>query len=199
VAIHFEGVRSRTLRFRADRIDRSAGVLRLTDYKAGKPISNAKGPATRQAKFFREIAAGRLLQVPAYAFEADSAESASRQAVGRYLFARPDLEDGPAVQEAGSDDEVVREHFGRALRTLLAVWESGSFFPRLLDAAGRSEPDQCGRCRVSQACLRGDSGARARMGRWLERRAARLSGGAGAAHPAEEALYAAWKIDEVKQ
>jgi hypothetical protein len=211
VAIHLEGVRTRTLRFRADRVDRSAGILRLTDYKAGKPISEAKRAATREARFLAEITAGRLLQVPAYAFEtgsfeatsaratsskATSSRATSSRAVGRYLFARPDLDDGAAVQETGSDDEVVRERFGRALQILLTVWESGSFFPRLLDPAGRKEPEQCGRCRVSQACLRGDSASRARLVRWLERRAARRG---GAVHPAEEALHAAWGIEEVKQ
>jgi RecB family exonuclease len=198
VSIDFEDGGSRVLRFRADRVDRSGGALRLTDYKAGKPVSDRKKPETRRAHFLDGIASGRLLQVPAYAFEAGAASDPSRRAVGRYLFAKPDLEDGPAVQETDSGDEPVRECFEKALRILFAVWETGSFFPRLLDAQGRKEPDQCGWCPFSEACLRGDTAARLALGRWLEGRATPRRGGAGALQPAEEVLCAAWRIGEVK-
>jgi hypothetical protein len=198
VPIRFEDGRSRVLRFRTDRLDRAAEALHLTDYKAGKPISEAKTPKTRRAHFLKAIAAGRFLQVPAYAFHASSVGSGSRKVVGRYLFANPDLEDGPALQEADSEDGEVREAFDRALAVLFAAWEAGSFFPRLFDEKGE-EPQLCELCSFSQACLRGDSGARLALGRWLERGAAQRSGGPGALHPAEEALYAAWKIAEVQR
>jgi RecB family exonuclease len=199
VSIDFEDGRTRVLRFRADRVDRSGGALRLTDYKAGKPVSDRKKPETRRAHFLDGIASGRFLQVPAYALEAGSDSDPSRRTVGRYLFARPDLEDGPALQETDSEDDPVRECFENALRILFAVWETGSFFPRLLDAQGRKEPDQCEWCPFSQACLHGDSGARLALAHWLERCAARRGVGASALHPAEEALYAAWKIAEVER
>jgi RecB family exonuclease len=194
VSIPAEDGQSRVLRFRADRIDRFEAGLRLTDYKAGKPISGAKTPETRRAKLLEEIAAGRRLQGAAYAFGAGSAADRSHQAVGRYLFASPDLEDGPAVEEVDSGDAEARERFEAALRILFAVWEQGSFFPRLVDAKSRSEPDQCERCEFSEACLRGDSGARARLLRWLERASA-----PGARPPlggAEAALLAAFGIAE---
>ncbi|HSG38970.1 MAG TPA: hypothetical protein VLE27_04970, partial [Thermoanaerobaculia bacterium] len=50
----------------------------------------------------------------------------------------------------------------------LAAWEAGSFFPRLVDTDGRSEPGRCGFCTVAEACLRGDSGARQRLYGWTQ-------------------------------
>ena len=137
------------------------------------------------------------VQVPAYASHVGSAPSGSRKVVGRYLFAKPDLGDGPAVQEASSEDGEVREAFARSLAILYAAWEAGSFFPRLFDQKGE-EPRLCKSCSFSEACLRGDSAARLALGRWLESRATPRSGGAGAFHPAEEVLCAAWRIGEVK-
>jgi hypothetical protein len=169
--------------------------LRLTDYKAGQPISDAKTPEKRREKLLEEIAAGRRLQAAAYALGAGSAADRSHRAVGRYLFAGPDLEEGPAVEEVDSGDEEARERFEAALRILFAVWEQGSFFPRLVDAQSGSEPGQCESCPFSQACLRGDSGARARLLRWLERASA--PGARRPLDPAEGALLAAWGIAEV--
>jgi hypothetical protein len=197
VRIRFEDGRSRALHFRADRLDRLAEALRLTDYKAGKPVSEAKKATKRREHFLEGIATGRFLQVPAYAFHEGSTPSGSHQVVGRYLFAKPDLEEGAAVQEASSEDGVVRETFDRALEILYAAWEAGSFFPRLFDQRGDESPT-CKSCPVSQACVRGDSGARLALEHWLEGRVAQHGGGTGARHPAEEALRAAWRIGEVE-
>jgi RecB family exonuclease len=196
VSIDFEDARSRVLRFRADRVDRSDGALHLTDYKAGKPVSKASGLAKRREHLLTGIAAGRFLQVPAYAFHAGFG-TAREVVVGRYLFARPDLDSELAVQEASSEDGEVRQAFDRALGILYAAWEAGSFFPRLFDRKG-DEPQACTYCPFSEACLRGDSGARLALAHWLEGGAWQGRGGAGALHPAEEALRAAWKIDEVE-
>jgi hypothetical protein len=197
VPIRFEDGRSRVLHFRADRLDRSAEALQLTDYKAGEPVSDRKKPKTRRADLLKRVAAGRFLQVPAYAFHAGSGNGGSREVVGRYLFAKPDLEDGPAMQEASSEDAELREAFERALEILYAGWEAGSFFPRLFDQKG-DEPPPCRQCPFREACLRGDSGARLALERWLEGSAARRRRGAGALHPAEEAFRAVWGIAEVK-
>jgi len=196
VTIRLEDGGSRALHFRADRVDRTADTLQLTDYKAGKPVSNTKRPATQRKHFLRGIAEGRLLQVPAYAFHTGSDPSGAHKVVGRYLFAKPDLGDGLAVQEAVSEDAEIREAFERTLGILFAAWEAGSFFPRLYDQKQGKEPDQCQSCAVSQACLRGDSGARLALAHWLEGSAQRRRDGAGALDPAEEALYRAWKIAE---
>jgi hypothetical protein len=171
--------------------------LRLTDYKAGKPISDAKKPETRREKLLEEIAAGRRLQAAAYALGGGSGAEGSEKAVGRYLFASPDLGDGPAVQELDSGDLEARERFEDALRILFGVWENGSFFPRLVDATTRSEPGLCETCRVSEACLRGDSGARARLLRWLERASA--PDARRPLDPAEAALLEAWRIEEARR
>jgi hypothetical protein len=197
VPLRFEDGRSCVLHFRADRLDRSAEALQLTDYKAGKPASVAKQSETRRRHFLEAVAAGRFLQVPAYAFHEGSTPRASRKVVGRYLFAKPDLEEGSAVQEACSEDGEVREAFDRALAILYAAWEEGSFFPRLFDEKG-DEPRSCKSCPFSQACLRGDSGARLALARWLEGRVEPGRDRAGARHRAEEALRAAWSIGEVE-
>ena len=49
---------------------------------------------------------------------------------------------------------------------LLRAFRAGAFGPRLEDASG-NEPRQCDWCEVSSACVRGDSGARHRLARWL--------------------------------
>jgi hypothetical protein len=197
VAIHFEDGRSRVLHFRADRLDRSAGALHLTDYKGGRPVSEAKQAKTRRDNFLKGVAAGRFLQVPAYAFHADSGRGGIDKVVGRYLFAKPGLEDGPAVQEASSEDREVRGVFDRALEILYAAWEAGSFFPRLFGQKGET-PATCKSCPFSEACLQGDSGAHLALAHWLEGPAAQRRGGAGALHPAEGALRDAWRLGEVE-
>jgi RecB family exonuclease len=194
VRVRLEARGDRVLRFRADRLDSAGDALRLTDYKAGKPVSEAKGAAKRREHFLAGVAAGRLLQVPAYAFHAGS--GGSRKVVGRYLFARPDIEDEPAVHEVSSEDGEIREVFDRTLEILFGSWEGGSFFPRMLDEKG-AEPQLCKSCPFSEACLRGDTGARRALARWLQRRAEPPSGESGAQHPAEVAFLAAWRIAEV--
>jgi hypothetical protein len=74
---------------------------------------------------------------------------------------------------------------------VLAAWEAGALFPRLVDVAGRQEPARCRFCRVAEACLRGDSGARSRLAAY----AAHVSGtGNGAAGSVTAAFAGAWLL-----
>jgi hypothetical protein len=59
---------------------------------------------------------------------------------------------------------------------VLAAWDAGALFPRLVDPAGRNEPSRCKLCRVAEACLRGDSGARSRLLELAEQAPAGFSG-----------------------
>ena len=149
--------RTRALHFKADRVDAAAGAsgLVLTDYKTGKPFSPARSPEARRRAFLRRVQEGRSLQAVAYQL------GGGPLAVGRYLFLRPEL-DEPAVEVRPEDAPAVAG-FGAAVAAVLAGRDGGAFFPRLVDPAGRQEPSRCKLCRVAEACLRGDSGARSRL------------------------------------
>ena len=149
----------RIIHFRADRVDRAAkkGSLTLTDYKTGKPISNAKTQTTRDKHFRAKVEVGTHLQAAAYA--------ASREdppARGRYLFLNPDLEDDLVEAVLDHEHEAVKTIFPATAGALLGAWEAGVFYPRVEDPDGK-EPNVCKWCDVAEACLRSDSGARRRL------------------------------------
>jgi RecB family exonuclease len=178
----------RELRFRADRVDRVEGVLRLVDYKTGAPVATQKKAETRRRALLRGVAEGRSLQAVAYALGARALGSST--ALGCYASLAPDLE--PELRVAGlrADDEDAEVVFGAALRSVLAAFDQGSFFPRLQRAGSDREPDACEWCDVKEACLRGDSGARARLAAWA------AAPPAGADSPAERALLGLWSLGE---
>jgi RecB family exonuclease len=154
--------REREIGFRADRADRVGGRLLFTDYKTGKPFADQKGAAARDKAFARAIAEGRALQAPLYA------RGGGADAVGRYVFLREDVPDeARSLSVSGADP--LAGVFDTTLRTLLEVWDRGAFVPRLRRADRDEEPGACRFCELKDACLRGDSGARRRLERWLER------------------------------
>ncbi|HET9225842.1 MAG TPA: PD-(D/E)XK nuclease family protein [Thermoanaerobaculia bacterium] len=170
--------RTRTVRFRADRVDLlDGGVLRRTDYKTGRPISDKRGEQTRRRHFLEKVRAGTHLQGVAYGL-------ASKESVGRYLFLKPGLE--ARVFEAGPEDRDLVEAFHSAVRSVLAAWDAGAFFPRVVDPAGRGEPGRCKVCEVAEACMRGDSGARLRLFEWAEL--------LDSSDPQEAALLQVWRL-----
>ena len=170
--------RTRSVRFRADRVDLlDGGVLRRTDYKTGRPISDKRGEQTRRRHFLEKVRAGTHLQGVAYGL-------ASKESVGRYLFLKPGLE--ARVFEAGPEDHDLVEAFQSAVRSVLAAWDAGAFFPRVVDPAGRGEPGRCKVCEVAEACMRGDSGARLRLFEWAEL--------LNPADPQEAALLQVWRL-----
>jgi hypothetical protein len=179
------GGMARRLRFRADREDLVNGYRRFTDYKTGKPLSEARDAAQRRRQLLADISSGKRLQAVAYVLAAGD-----KKAIGRYLFLRPDL--APAIREVTVEagDGEARAAFAAAAGAALAAWDAGSFFPRLVDPAGRREPSRCSFCTVAEACLRGDSGARRRLYQW----AARARAVAPPVHPAEAALLAVWEL-----
>jgi hypothetical protein len=177
----------RALLFRADRADAGPGGLELTDYKAGRPFSSAAEASKRSETLRARIAEGRLLQAAAYA------RAGARGASGRYLYVRPDLEPDRAVCEVAAGDDEARGHFEAAVLALSEAWERGSLTPRLLKADLSDSPDACKWCVVSAACAQGDSGARQRLARFVERHAAEPGALESAA---ERALLRAWRLGQ---
>jgi hypothetical protein len=162
--------REREIAFLADRVDRVGGRLVFTDYKTGRSRVDQKKDAARDRAFVREVAGGRALQALLYA------RAGGAGALGRYLFLREDVPDHARSLYAGGDAGPLAAAFDAAVATLLELWDRGAFFPRLREADGDDEPGACRTCTVKDACLRGDSGARRRLERWLEQ-----AGGAGSA------------------
>jgi RecB family exonuclease len=176
------GGERREIRFRADRVDLVDGKsLRLTDYKTGRPISIAKGESTRARHFLHGVAAGRFLQAVAYRM-AGGGE-------GRFLFLGDDLEPDAVEFKATGEDAMLSAAFERSTRSVLDAWEAGVFAPRLVDYGLEKEFAGCSRCEVSQACLQQDSGARARLVRWIEARDARRR-----RFPGEDEMLAWWDL-----
>lgn len=153
--------RARSLAFRADRVDRAGGSVRLTDYKTGKPFSAATRDVNKQRMLLRAVAGGSWLQAAAYALAAGAGGS------GRYLFLRPDITDAARVFEASGDDPMIRHELYRAATVLLAAWDAGAFFPRLVVPDGSKALPRCAFCRFREACSEGDSGSRRRLLAWM--------------------------------
>jgi RecB family exonuclease len=147
--------------FRADRVDRGPDGLRLVDYKTGKLPKGVTRASHWPSALGRALEGGMLLQAPAYA-RADGVEVAE----GSYLFAHPDVDPEAARFGVKPGDAAVASRFEQSVGSLLRAFRAGAFAPRLEDASG-NEPRQCDWCEVSSACVRGDSGARHRLARWL--------------------------------
>jgi hypothetical protein len=184
--------RPRAIRFTADRVDLSdlhgEAAPRWTDYKTGKPFSDHKREDKRRERFLDRVRRGRALQGVAYRL------AGGGRAHGRYLFLAPGLDEGARELLVSPGDAELETAFADAARAALTAWDAGAFFPRVVDPAGREEPNLCRFCEVAEACLRGDSGARGRLAEWARR--AHEAEEAGPAHPAEAALLAVWDLED---
>ena len=154
---------TRALAFKADLVAREGDALALSDYKTGRPFSTGARDDTRRKALLARVAAGQALQGPAYQLGAGAG------ARGRYVFVRPDVADDQARVEVDAGDEELLAAFRNTVTVLVRGLERGVFVPRLLDASRAAEPARCGYCDVAEACLRGDSGARRRLGQFAER------------------------------
>ena len=184
-AVHVNG---RALHFRADRVDARPGGALLTDYKTGKPVSDAVKPETRRERLEQKVREGSHLQASAYA-RAQAEAGGAGAAIGRYLYLRPDLDPAVASVEVDADAPDLREPFEQAVGALLSARETGCFSPRLVGDQDE-EAGSCQRCEVKEACLWGDSGARGRLRRWLDAPADETASEAEAALRSLFALYA---------
>ena len=152
-------------------------MVRLTDFKTGKPANVAQRASSREGGHLARVAQGGLLQSVAYALAAGSASE------GRYVYLGPDTPDHARRFPVRADDAAFVEAFHGALRVVLEGWDRGAFFPRLVGPDLELEPRTCTRCATKQACLRGDSGAKGRLVDWMRQRASGRRVGA-----AEEAV-----------
>jgi hypothetical protein len=155
--------KEREIYFKADRVDRGDGALRLVDYKTGKPPAVQKGESYRTRDLHEKVRRGELLQSVAYALA--GAELGFPETEGVYVHLVSD--DVPAhefVTKASDQDFV--DDFSQAVGTVLEAWDQGSFVPRLAKPESDEEPSHCEWCNVKEACLRGDSGARMRLVEW---------------------------------
>lgn len=149
----------RLVRFRADRLDAEGDRRRYTDYKTG---ARPRGAGDRES-VLGGVRAGRFFQAAAYVHDGGA------EAEGRYLFLRPDLEETERVISISGGDRELLASFEESARKLLAAWDAGVFFPRLVAADEDVEPPLCRSCRFAEACSRRDSGARGRLRRFAER------------------------------
>lgn len=149
---------ARSLRFRADRLDRTDDGLSVTDYKTGAPPTVSVRDEVKARNLLKEMHAGKLLQAAAYARIEDGA-------TGRFLFLRPDVPDDARVHAVGPGSEEAQEVFREVVGRVLAALDEGTFPPRLVKPGG-DESDVCRGCDFTVACLRGDSGARRRLADW---------------------------------
>jgi hypothetical protein len=171
----------RHVMFQADRVDKAPGGLVIwTDYKTGRPIATAKRPEYRRRQFLDRVRRGSNLQAVAYLLGSDG------ESKGRYLYLRPGLDGGERELAVTNTDQEFIEAFAAASEAVLAAWETGSFFPRVVELDGRKEPARCGFCSVAEACLRNDSGARQRLYEW--------TGRVAEARPEEMALLRVWRL-----
>jgi hypothetical protein len=152
----------RTIAFRADRLDRGPAA---TDYKTGRPLSNAKGAETRLGHLLRKVSRGRVLQAVVYALAGPSDEG-----IGRYVALKPDIGDAPPesrVVVAEASNESLRDAFWDAIEAIEAALEAGAVFPRVREADGR-KADHCRFCSVAEGCRWDDSTFRQRLVTLLE-------------------------------
>lgn len=171
VAVEVEGEApgsggARPVRFRADRVDRDASGLVLTDYKTGRPASDAKQEATRRRHLLRQVAKGRALQAAAYAA---AGGGGSR---GRYLWLRPDLGRAPEAERTAvvpASDPGFAAAYAEAVEAVAQALDAGTMFPRVEEVGSDRVPDHCAYCAVAEACRRDDSGFRRRLVEWMAR------------------------------
>ncbi len=198
VTVHDGSGAPRVLRFLADRVDASTSpagaTLRLTDYKTGRPLSKGKRQSTRDKKHLAEVRSGLRLQAVAYRLAALALSQASATGggglggpspavEGRYLFLDPEIGEREMAEFAvGGGDAELTAAFHDAVTTLLDAWDTGAFFPRVVDPVSETEPTRCQYCEVSEACVRGDSGARLRLLKWNRERAGTATTAAEGAH-----------------
>jgi hypothetical protein len=173
------------LRFRADRVDRDGQALRWLDYKTGRPFARQQGAAYRKKALLQRVRSGEHLQAAAYAAAARELGGPDGSGAYAFLAADDELDAAQRMLVADAGDEELARVFEAAAAALLGARQEGSFFPRLVEPDLEEEPRRCRFCSVKEACLRGDSGARARLERWVEERPAHPG-------PAERALRGAW-------
>lgn len=156
-----------TLDFRVDRVDRDGETVVLTDYKSWTPESLHE-KVGGDSKHLAAIRQGAHLQPAAYV-----AALGGAPARGRFLaLGEPSEEEERVEIEArleSGDVEALRA-LAEAARRATAALATGRLPPRLVDPGGFELGPACAWCRVAEACLQWDSGARRRLREWTQER-----------------------------
>lgn len=141
--------------FRADRAETIAEKPVLTDYKTGNPKDVGKTEANQRKKIEMFIREGTLLQGMGYAHMFVDSQ-------GRYSYLKPNLD--PRMQSLAMDrgETDLVDAFKDSTQILATAMQKGIFFPRVEMWNGKPGK-ACEYCDVSEACMRGDSGRRARF------------------------------------
>ncbi len=172
----------RELRFRVDRTEEIGGDVFYTDWKTGNLEVDAKKEDSRDRQYVKQVAAGKLLQGHTYALDGVRA---------RYVYLAPKHDEALRVLEADAGG-AQQAAFEASVATLLAARDAGAFPPRLRKRDEDQEPGTCSRyCDIRQACLRGDSGVRRRLGAWLD-----ATSDVDDASSVEKAARAVWQVSE---
>ncbi|MEL6341620.1 MAG: PD-(D/E)XK nuclease family protein [Myxococcota bacterium] len=159
----------RPVYFKADRADLEGGRLRLTDYKTGRPIHTGKMPETRLRNFLKQVRSGKRLQASTYTL---AQVDGLPERVGRFLFLNPESEEYARDFSVEGGDRDFMDATGEAFSAVIAAWDQGVFFPRVVDPGGLRQGDACKSCDARQACRLGDSGFRQRTVDGIRRRTA---------------------------
>lgn len=157
---------ARRLAFRADRADFDGERAVLVDYKVWTPRKLAERRG--EGKLAAAVATGRDLQPVAYV-----AALAGRPATGRFLALGPSEEEGEGDARALEVDETSSAELAalaRAVEVAARAGAEGRWLPRLVDPTGDARGRACRYCRLLEACIQEDSGARLRLARWAEER-----------------------------
>jgi hypothetical protein len=142
--------------FRADRMEYQGGVVNVTDLKLGKPPTLLKTESKRDAAILTAVRQGVLLQGAVYAH-------AVKSSVGRYLYLHPDPEIPVRSFSFSAEDSLVSEALHSIVNEVMAVRNTGAWFPRVSEFKRDKVPVACGYCDVKEACSVGDSSFRRRM------------------------------------
>ncbi|MCD6498077.1 MAG: PD-(D/E)XK nuclease family protein [Deltaproteobacteria bacterium] len=143
-------VDGRTLRFRADRVDRVADSVLLVDYKTGKR------PNKNESKPQKMLNDGRF-QAMAYAM-------ARNDASGRYLYLSPDLDDADRRIDFGPEEKAAHaDTFEQRVVPFMDGLSRGLFPPIPIKPR-----IMCDSCSVRPVCLRLDTSLAARLDRWAD-------------------------------
>lgn len=139
---------TRTLTFKADRVDLEDDRVFLLDYKTGKACSKkavGKGLTT-----------GRNLQAALYAASSKETERAS---TGTYLYIGGDLE----TRSVESDSPDADASFQAVVTEILRALDGGHMPARILSHKPEGDGDECGYCEMKQACSLRDISHRERL------------------------------------
>jgi hypothetical protein len=73
-----------------------------------------------------------------------------------------------SARDGADPGDSARTAFAASVGALFAARDVGAFPPRLRKPDRDEESDACRSCDVRAACVRGDSGARLRLGAWAD-------------------------------